>query len=98
MRRRRRDPLQKEPTGRNLADKRFIVLDKKHRWISGKQQVPHLHSRKHVHEVERFVPDVKMRAFGERLRKKRFFLLPARERTHVLFELDAREVQLTEDR
>lgn len=64
----------------------------------GEQQFFDLHAGDDVDEVERFVPDMQVDGLAEALRDQDLLLLAAAEGGNILLELQAREVELAQDR
>ena len=72
------------------------MLDKQHRRRIFEQQLLDLQARNHINEVQRFVPEEKVRFFAETFGNQDFFLLASAEIRHVFVKLNPREIKLTQ--
>jgi len=53
--------------------KRTVVLHKQHGGLEFLNQILDLHARKHVDEVQRFIPEVEVRVFAQAFGQQDFF-------------------------
>ncbi|MNJ75514.1 hypothetical protein D3C77_726220 [compost metagenome] len=61
------------------------------------QQLFDLHPGNDVDKIERFVPNMQMSAFAEAFRDQNLLLLTAAKRSDVLFELQARKIEFSQN-